>query len=116
MTEIEVPSSCEPPLFRYNNRPALPSPNHWHRPWDLQLQAEWYDAYTRLLYSMDEVEQAVWWGVCDSPNRWPDYLVGHPNETYKLPWLAHDGILDERYEPKPGYHKLLELSRRWELR
>jgi hypothetical protein len=113
ITEMIVPSSAaldQPELFGRLAR----SEQFWHRPWSEDTQAEWIEQYVTLLYSLPEVEAAVCWGVADT-DLWADYLRGHPNEAYDLPWMVGQGWLRADWSPKPCYDRLLTLAQAWGL-
>jgi hypothetical protein len=68
----------------------------WRRPWDPQLQAEWIDSFYKVAFSKPFVESISWANVADM------------NHT-----LPAGGLLDDMFQPKPGFAKLLELREKF---
>ena len=113
-TEVSAPSSMKQTPFSMRRRP-VPVTAYWHRPWDEQLQAQWYRDFLTLFYSMDYVECSVQWSLSDRPTQWADYLEGHTNEMFRLQAYCYDGMLDYENRPKPVYYQLCQLAEDWGL-
>jgi hypothetical protein len=64
----------------------------WHRPWDVQLQAEWIDEIFKLLLSKPFVESIAWGNLADIN-----------------PTVPGGGLLDDMLRPKPSFAKIQEL-------
>ena len=100
--------------IRMGKRPVT-IPLYWHKPWDQQVQAQWYRDFASLCYSTDFVESFVVWSLSDAPTQWATYIEGHPNEKFRLQAFSYDGLLDVDNNPKQAYHQLCELKEKWRL-
>jgi hypothetical protein len=65
----------------------------WHRPWDPALQAEWMEAAYYLALSKPFVESVAWGNLADI------------NQS-----LPGGGLLNDMYQPKPAFEKLLQMK------
>lgn len=114
LTELSTPSGMELTPIRMGKRPVT-IPLYWHKPWDQQVQAQWYRDFASLCYSTDFVESFVVWSLSDAPTQWATYIEGHPNEKFRLQAFSYDGLLDVDNNPKQAYHQLCELKEKWRL-
>jgi GH35 family endo-1,4-beta-xylanase len=102
ITEL-TPSSGAQPSKSTRGRPMQPSLKTWRgRPWSEDVQADYVRQWLRFFRAMPFIENATFWGTTDAPILWHDYLLGAPNETYRLPWAAGQGLLREDLTPKPA--------------
>ncbi len=62
----------------------------WHSPWSQRLQAEWLQAFYRIVISKPYVDAICWRDLCDGP--------GQP--------VAHGGLCTSDLEPKLAYKEL----------
>ena len=69
----------------------------WHRPWDPQLQAEWLEDLFLICMSKEYGFEFCWWDLVDY------------QDCY-LPW---GGLIDQNYQPKEAYVRLLELIQQY---
>lgn len=60
--------------------------------WTLEAQAEFAEQFYTLAFGYPSMESIHWWGLSD-----------------KNIWLKGGGLLDENYDPKPVYNRLLNL-------
>ena len=61
----------------------------WHRPWDLQLQADWMEQFYRVCLSKPFVESVAWGNLADMN-----------------PSLPSGGMMDDLLQPKPVFDRL----------
>jgi endo-1,4-beta-xylanase len=117
LTELIIPSSAAKPAFQVHNRPLQPPDRVWQdRPWTEQAQADWMTEFLPFFHALPGVVGATFWEFTDTMNIWHDYLIGHANERYRLPWMAHTGLLRADYSRKPAYEVIRQLAAGWQLR
>src|ERR671938_200851 len=98
LPRLPRPPPAAPPAPRPAPAGAQPIPassqtaGWWHRPWDAPTQADWAEAFYTLCFAQPEVEAVTWWDFAD-PGFWP--------------W---GGMLDHDEQPKPIYHRLIDLT------
>jgi hypothetical protein len=68
----------------------LAQAGRWHGPWSPRLQAEWLQAFYRIVISKPYVDAICWRDLDDGP--------GH--------FLPHSGLCDAALEPKIAYREL----------
>ena len=68
----------------------------WHRPWDPQLQAEWMESVYKLTFSKPFVESISWANVADMHHTLPG-----------------GGLLDDTFQPKPGFTMLQDMREKF---
>jgi len=89
ISEVSVPSSAPPEDGPYVGE--------WHGPWSPERQAAWVRAFYTLCYSKRAVREISWW-----------------NATDEAAFIYSGGLMTEAYQPKPAYHAIRELTRRWQ--
>ena len=67
----------------------------WHRPWDLETQADWVEQFYTIALSKPAVGAVTWWSFSDRRTFWP-----------------HGGFLDREDQPKPSFYRLQSLIER----
>lgn len=50
--------------------------------------------------------QYTFWATTDAPILWHRYLYGLPQELYRLPWAAGQGLLRDDLTPKPALNEI----------
>lgn len=111
VTEPEVPSGVGRPLTRIGTRPIAPPDLYWHRPWDEETQAEWFEKFFLLFYSMKEVTAFGAFAFCEAPTQWATYVEGKGiAEMFKVNAVAYSCLLDENFRAKPAYARLRRLA------
>jgi GH35 family endo-1,4-beta-xylanase len=90
ITEVQVPSAVEGKTSYIRLDPA--EGGWWHRPWDLETQADWVEQFYTIALSKPEVQAITWWSLSDRSTFWP-----------------RGGLLDEGDQPKPSFHRLRDL-------
>lgn len=86
ISEVQTPSSMEADPTRWLGGRVAPS-GWWHRPWDLETQADWVEQYYTI--AVTKADAITWWNLSDRHTFWP-----------------HGGLLDIDNQPKPSYHRL----------
>ena len=95
ISEVQTPSSMEADPSKWLGGRVAES-GWWHRPWDPEIQADWAEQFYTIAAGKAEVGAITWWDLSDRRTFWP-----------------HGGLLDARDQPKPAYHHLLEVVRRF---
>ncbi|HIS30214.1 MAG TPA: endo-1,4-beta-xylanase [Candidatus Limivivens intestinipullorum] len=112
ITELEVASGTGRPLFTIGRRPNPAPQLYWHEPWSEAVQAEWFEKYLLLAYSMEEVEAFCVFGFCEAPTQWGNYVEGKGiAEWFKVSACAYSCLLDENFRPKASYYILKRMAR-----
>ena len=95
ITAAGVPSACygdpQAALGGANHQPG--SGGVWRRPWDEALQAEWLDAFYRVVIAKPFVRAVSW----------RDFSDHQPH------YLPHGGLLRKDLHPKAAFQKLLAV-------
>jgi GH35 family endo-1,4-beta-xylanase len=94
ITEFQTPSSMERERDSYVGVRGgdVASCGWWHRPWDLETQADWVEQFYTIAVSKPEIGAVTWWSFSDRGTFWP-----------------HGGYLDKLDQPKPAFYRLQEL-------
>jgi GH35 family endo-1,4-beta-xylanase len=94
ITEVQTPSSMEKETESYvGRRGAEVAPcGWWHRPWDLEIQADWIEQFYTIAISKPAIGAVTWWSFSDRGTFWP-----------------HGGYLDKEDLPKPSFYRLKGL-------
>jgi endo-1,4-beta-xylanase len=91
ITEFQTPSSMERERESYVGVRGhdVASCGWWHRPWDLETQADWVEQFYTIAVSKPEIGAVTWWSFSDRGTFWP-----------------HGGFLDKEDLPKPAFYRL----------
>ena len=91
VTACEVPSEIDPdPWDHWNGQHSPQQAGMWHSPWSQRLQAEWFQAFSRIAISKPYVETICWHDMAD--------YEGH--------YIPHGGLCRNNLEPKMAYREL----------
>jgi GH35 family endo-1,4-beta-xylanase len=94
ITEFQTPSSMERERDSYVGVRGgdVASCGWWHRPWDLETQADWVEQFYTIAVSKPQIGAVTWWSFSDRGTFWP-----------------HGGFLDKEDLPKPSFYRLKAL-------
>jgi len=93
LTATTVPGRHTPdPSDRSDGKADPAGAGRWHRPWDLELQAEWINSVYRIALSKPYVESIAWGELADL-----------------RPIMPGAGLVDDMLRPKPSFLKVQEL-------
>jgi hypothetical protein len=93
LTAVCAPSRNSPDSGDESDGKLDPSQGgRWHKPWDMQVQADWLDAVFKMAFSKPFVESIAWGNLAD---------MGHS--------VPGGGLFDDVFKPKPAFAKLQEL-------
>ena len=98
LTEVNNPSSVMPlpPIKGHYEGRGIEAGGIWHRPWDQEGQADWYEQLYTLACSKPNLEAIT---NCDFTDNIPAYM-------------PHGGLLDKNDEPKKSYWRLYNLFKK----
>jgi len=91
ITEVQTPSSMEREWDSYMGRRGgeVAPCGWWHRPWDLETQADWVEHFYTIAVSKPQIGAVTWWDISDRGTFWP-----------------HGGFLDKQDLPKPSFYRV----------